>query len=182
MVIAFEESKDVMLRSGFINLIKKHLKLYFNELTKDSASALEIHRKNLQQFETHWCSIKSSSTCLCCLRRRPQYGLPCGHTICENCVLVFGECCVDDPWIFKMSHCFLCRMSMPEELTIKVHPPTAGVGVLCIDGGGVRGVVPLNLMKRIQDRIGLSIPLQKFFKVAFGVSSGEFAHPGRRTY
>jgi patatin-like phospholipase/acyl hydrolase len=62
---------------------------------------------------------------------------------------------------------------MPEELTMKVHPPTAGVGVLCIDGGGTRGVVPLKLMKRIQDRIGLSIPFQKFFKVAFGTSSGK---------
>ncbi|KAH7108826.1 phospholipase, partial [Dendryphion nanum] len=111
-----------------------------------------------------------SSTCLCCLRRRPQYGLPCGHTICENCVLVFGECCVDDPWIFKIRHCLLCGVNMPEELTVKVHPPTAGVGVLCIDGGGARGVVPLKLMKRIQDRIGLSIPFQKFFKVAFGIS------------
>ncbi|KAI9855647.1 MAG: hypothetical protein M1813_009693 [Trichoglossum hirsutum] len=61
---------------------------------------------------------------------------------------------------------------MPEEVIVKVHPPTAGVGVLCIDGGGTRGVVPLKLMKRIQDRIGLPIQLQRFFKVAFGISSG----------
>ncbi|KAH7111317.1 phospholipase [Dendryphion nanum] len=121
-----------------------------------------------------------SSTCLCCLRRRPQYGLPCGHTICENCVLVFGECCVDDPWIFKMRHCLLCGVSMPEELTVKVHPPTAGVGVLCIDGGGARGVVPLKLMKRIQDRIGLSIPFQKFFRVAFGINHSHATTTGTR--
>jgi patatin-like phospholipase/acyl hydrolase len=61
---------------------------------------------------------------------------------------------------------------MPEEVVVKVHPPTAGVGVLCIDGGGTRGVLPLKFMKRIEDRIGLPIPLQKFFKVAFGISSG----------
>jgi patatin-like phospholipase/acyl hydrolase len=69
--------------------------------------------------------------------------------------------------------CFLCGVKMPEEITVKIHPPTAGVGVLCIDGGGARGVLPLKFMKRIEDRIGLSIPLQKFFKVAFGVSSGK---------
>ena len=61
---------------------------------------------------------------------------------------------------------------MSEKIIVRVHPPTAGVGVLCIDGGGARGVVPLKLMKRIQDCIGLPIPLQTLFKVAFGISSG----------
>ena len=61
---------------------------------------------------------------------------------------------------------------MPEKVTVRIHPPTAGVGVLCLDGGGTRGVLSLGIMKRIQERIGLSIPFQKFFKVAFGISSG----------
>ncbi|KAH9203240.1 hypothetical protein DL95DRAFT_419207 [Leptodontidium sp. 2 PMI_412] len=65
---------------------------------------------------------------------------------------------------------------MPEEVVVKVHPPTAGVGVLCIDGG-TRGVLPLKFMKRIEDRIGLPIPLQKFFKVAFGISSADGLYP-----
>ena len=57
---------------------------------------------------------------------------------------------------------------------MKMYPLTSGAGVLCIDGGGVRGILPLGLMKRIQDRIGLPIPFQKFFKVAFGISSGQY--------
>jgi hypothetical protein len=61
---------------------------------------------------------------------------------------------------------------MPEEVVAKVHPPTAGVGALCIDGGGTRSVLPLKFMKRTEDRIRSPIPLQKFFKVAFGISSG----------
>ena len=53
---------------------------------------------------------------------------------------------------------------MSEEIVVKVHPPTAGVGgVLCVDGGGTRGVIPLRSMKRIEDRIeeliGVYIPL-----------------------
>ena len=64
---------------------------------------------------------------------------------------------------------------MTEELIVKVHPPIAGVGVLYIDSGGTRGVVPLTFIKRIQDRIGLPLPFQRFFKVAFGVSSGELS-------
>jgi hypothetical protein len=77
--------------------------------------------------------------------------------------------------MYKIHHCFLCGEDMPEEVAIKVHPPTAGVGILCIDGGGARGALPLKIMKRIQERIGLPIPFQKFFKVAFGISSGKLS-------
>jgi hypothetical protein len=56
---------------------------------------------------------------------------------------------------------------------VKIYPPTAGVGgILYIDRGGTRGVLPLKYIKRIEDRIRLRIPLQKFIKVAFGISSG----------
>jgi hypothetical protein len=173
-VIALEQSKDVILRSGLIKMVETHLLRYFEQfIHSDGESATEIHRSNLTCFEDRWRDIQSSSTCLCCLRRRPQYCLPCGHCICENCITVFGDCCEDDPWIFKVHHCLLCGQKMPNDITVKVHPPTAGVGVLCIDGGGTRGIVPLMLMKRIQDRIGLPIPFQRFIKVAFGVSIGK---------
>jgi hypothetical protein len=43
-VITFENSKDIILRSGFINLVAKHFKLYFKQLTKTGASTLEIYR------------------------------------------------------------------------------------------------------------------------------------------
>ena len=173
-VIAFEGSRDVILRSGFINNVESRLREYFEQsIHSEGTPSSEIHRVNLRIFKDRWHSIQSSATCLVCLRRRPQYGLPCGHIVCENCVLVFGECGVDDPWIFRVHHCFLCGFEMPKEVVVKIHPPTAGVGgVLCIDGGGTRGVLPLKYMKRIEDRIGLRIPLQKFFKVAFGISSG----------
>jgi hypothetical protein len=172
-VMAFEGSRDVMLRSGFISKVESQLREFFEQSIRSGGMpSSEIHKGNLRIFEDRWHSIQSSTTCLVCLRRRPQYGLPCGHIVCENCVLVFGECCVDDPWIFRLNRCFLCGVEMPKEVVVKIHPPTAGVGVLCIDGGGTRGVFPLKYMKRIEDRIGLRIPLQKFFKVAFGISSG----------
>jgi patatin-like phospholipase/acyl hydrolase len=60
------------------------------------------------------------------------------------------------------------------DVIVKVHPPTAGVGVLLIDGGGARGVVPPAILQIIQDKIGLPIPVQNFFKVAFGTSAGKY--------
>lgn len=171
--IAFEGCQDVVLRSGFVDMIRKHLLAHFEQLVCSSMSSAEIHRHTLSKFKDRWSQIESTSTCLCCLRRRPQYSLHCGHVICENCVLVFGEVDEDDPWVYKIHQCFLCGKKMPERVTIRTHPPTAGVGILCIDGGGARGVLPLGMMKRIQERIGLSIPFQRYFKSAFGVSSGE---------
>ncbi|XTI84577.1 hypothetical protein V2W45_1465627 [Cenococcum geophilum] len=75
--------------------------------------------------------------------KRPQYCLPCGHYIYENCII-----------IFKVHHCFLCREEMPNDIIVKVHPLTVGVGVLCINRGGTRDC--------------------RFIKVAFGVSIDYF--------
>src|SRR6266536_5086621 len=155
-VMAFEGSEDVILRSDFINTVERHLERDFEQSIRESTPASEIHRGNLGRFGIRWREIQSTSTCLSCLRRRPQYGLPCGHAVCENCVLIFGDCSVDNLWIFKVPRCILCGVKM-SEVAVQVHPPTSGVGVLCINGGGARGVVPLKLMKRIQDRIGLPI-------------------------
>lgn len=175
--MAFEESNDVSLLSGLINLIEKRLIEYFNQFNQPGGKAsTEIHTENLNRFQDHWRKIRSDSTCFVCLRRRPQYNQSCGHCVCQTCVINFGEPSQDDPWDFRMRQCFLCNADMPEEMVVKVHPPTAGAGVLCIDGGGVRGVIPLELMKRIRDRINLPIPFQKFFKLAFGVSAGQFTH------
>ncbi|PVH69548.1 hypothetical protein DL98DRAFT_624539 [Cadophora sp. DSE1049] len=82
----------------------------------------------------------SSSTYFAYLRRRLQYSLPCGYIIYEN-------------YIFKIYNCFFCRAEISEEVVIRVYPLTTGVGVLCIDRGGTRGVLPLKFMKRIEDRI-----------------------------
>jgi len=71
----------------------------------------------------------------------PQHGLPCGHIIYENCVVLFGDYCKDDPYIFKIHDYFLCEAELSEELIVKINPRTvAGVAVLCIDGGGARGI------------------------------------------
>jgi hypothetical protein len=80
--------------------------------------------------------------------------------------MVFGDRSDDDPWILNVRRCLLYGHAPPTHVAIKVHPPTAGVGVVCIDGGGT-------LMKRILDRIGLPIALQRYVKVAFGVSIGK---------
>ncbi|KAL8939686.1 MAG: hypothetical protein Q9216_003226 [Gyalolechia sp. 2 TL-2023] len=58
------------------------------------------------------------------------------------------------------------------EVKVRLKPPTAGVRILSIDGGGVRGVVPLESLSLLQNQLGPDLPLDSLFDQAFGTSSG----------
>lgn len=116
--------------------------------------------------------MRSDATCLVCLSRTPQFALPCVHFLCETCVRIFGEGGERETWNFWIYTCFLCGLK--SDITVKVKPDTAGVRILSIDGGGgVRGIIPLQSLKLLEDRIGLPYPVQENFDGAFGISSGE---------
>jgi hypothetical protein len=162
-------------RSNFVNLVKDDLLHLFEQFQKGK-SAVNIHRSTLERFKDQWKSFQSGNTCFCCMLRRPLYDAPCGHSVCENCVVVFGHENKDDPWLFHVRRCFLCSTELPKEATVRVHPPTAGATILSLDGGGTRGIAQLMQLKLIQNRLGLPIPLPRFFKVVFGVSIGQYAN------
>jgi hypothetical protein len=166
------ESEKGVSRSNLVSMVKDNLIRMFEQF-QNGRTAVSIHQSNLDRFRDQWKDIESDDTCFCCMLRTPQYNLPCGHCICENCVVVFGDDNQDDPWVFHVRRCLLCPHEIADDVTVRVHPPTAGAGVLCIDGGGTRGIVALMLMKLIADRIDLPIPLQRYFKLAFGVSIGQ---------
>ncbi|KNB18380.1 hypothetical protein FOXG_16053 [Fusarium oxysporum f. sp. lycopersici 4287] len=57
-------------------------------------------------------------------------------------------------------------------LVVRIRPPTAGHSILCIDGGGVRGIIPPAILGQVQQQLDLPIPVQEFFTLAYGVSAG----------
>lgn len=67
--------------------------------------------------------------------------------------------------------CMIC--GTPSHLRIQLKPVTAGIRILSLDGGGMRGVLTLQLLKNIQSALGSTVQVQDFFDVAFGVSAGE---------
>ncbi|PWW71917.1 hypothetical protein C7212DRAFT_348466 [Tuber magnatum] len=62
---------------------------------------------------------------------------------------------------------------IPFAKTIK--PPTAGIRLLCVDGGGVWGVLPLPALQQIKNHVaelaGFHLPIQDSFDMAYGTSS-----------
>ncbi|KAH7009108.1 acyl transferase/acyl hydrolase/lysophospholipase [Microdochium trichocladiopsis] len=57
-------------------------------------------------------------------------------------------------------------------LRCTLWPRTAGVRVLSIDGGGIRGRIPLEFLRVLQDHVALPLPIQSHFDLVFGTSSG----------
>ena len=163
----------MVLPSGFLKMVESQLVISFEGLFGENETAsAEAHRRNLQKFQSFWRRMHSDSTCFVCLSRAPQYDLPCGHSVCERCVRIFANWHHTDSCMFKICSCFLCGLEFPEIL-VKVKSATAGVRILLIDGGGVRGIFPLRILELLNDRVGLPYPIQENFNGAFGISSGK---------
>lgn len=170
-ILAQQESRTLILPSAFTKLVEQELVRQFAGYLR-RGSAASLHRQVMGSFQQRWVDLRSDGTCLCCIRRRPQFALPCGHSLCENCVRVFGRQSTADQWVFHIDACFLCHIEMPG-IRIRIKPDTASVRVLSIDGGGTRGRIPLEFIRVLQDRLGLPCPVQRHFDVVYGTSSGK---------
>lgn len=153
-----------------MDLIQKHLLSAFEAISDKDKTAADFHREGLAHRSDHWTFLRSNITCLSCLRRKPEYVLPCSHSICDACVRIFGASSFVAEYCFFLDSCVLC--SRLANVTIHLKPPTAGVRILSIDGGGVRAMVPLETLALLQDMLG-DLPVQDLFDLVFGTSSGE---------
>ncbi|KAI9760994.1 MAG: hypothetical protein M1840_002165, partial [Geoglossum simile] len=169
--LVHEGSANMILPSSFVKMIEAELAKRVMLFAQDrGTTSAQIHEGVLKSFRNCWPIIRNSATCLVCLQRKPEYGLPCRHSVCENCVRIFGSRSDEYAWSFQVYSCF-CGFKTPG-LVVKVKPPTAGVRVLSIDGGRVRGVVPLVFLELLEKRIGLPCPIQEFFDTCCGTNSG----------
>lgn len=120
-----------------------------------------------------WKILKSNKTCLVCLQSVPNHVLPCGHGYCDSCVKDFGEPSLNYECAVTVFRCVLCRSSFDEiHQVVKFKPRCAGIRVLTLDGGGIRGIVELAILGKLYDRIGLEVPIRDLFDLIMGTSTG----------
>lgn len=107
---------------------------------------------------------KRASVCYACLFGRPEYTLPCAHVICFDCIREFDQSSTSEiyPGIAIHKECVLCSSNCnPNGIwpyTVEYQPDLSGVRVLALDGGGVRGIIQLSILQRLEDLVDLDIP------------------------
>lgn len=136
-----------------------------------------LHKVHLRRFFASLglaANIFSHSSCFVCLLKVPQHPLPCGHVLCSDCIKTYGE--ARGKAMTVMSLCPLHDESPPwtawRPITVLFKPKQAGVRVLSLDGGGIRAIAQLEILREIEEALGNFIPIACFFDLIVGSGSG----------
>ena len=132
------------------------------QVLTDEKIVLRLHRQYANEFYTSVDAaekIFSHASCFCCLMEVPEHPLPCGHVLCAACVQSYGK--TSSKCVVEMSYCPMhmddTRLNYPH--IIKFKHKGAGTRVLCLDGGGIRGIVALEVLRAIEQDLGGEIPV-----------------------
>ena len=116
-------------------------------------------------------SICSHATCFCCLMDVPEHPLPCGHVICTACIKAYSKPMKSSAIV---PCCPLHRESTKwaKPIVVRFKPAGAGIRVLSLDGGGIRGIVQLEVLRAIELALGGFLPISQFFDLIVGTGTG----------
>ncbi|KAK8254092.1 hypothetical protein IWZ00DRAFT_435915 [Phyllosticta capitalensis] len=145
---------------------------------EEKEAAARIHQQILSVFyrrcarEDVGPNFISHSACFCCLFEMPEHSLPCGHVFCTSCVKAYGNASGKNE--LTIQACPLCSSDAGPVWSHKIgfKPETAGVRILSLDGGGIRGIVELEVLWQIEQALGGKLPIQRFFDLIVGTSTG----------
>ncbi|KAK5163057.1 uncharacterized protein LTR77_010992 [Saxophila tyrrhenica] len=136
----------------------------------EEQTALQLHKSNTKDFfDDVGSDVTSHVTCFACLMDTPEHILPCGHVLCTACVGAWGHayrCSV------AIDFCPVHSDYVDPVAIFPVKPAGAGVRILALEGGGVRGVIQLEFFAAIERAMGNHMAVQKFFDLIVGTGTG----------
>jgi hypothetical protein len=151
--------------------IKAQFLILSKELRSENAAIL-LRRRILTSNQSQWRCLQSTTTCFTCLFRFSERRLPCGHSICEECIdLHYPRS--RGAYTYSIGPCLLCGVDA--KITMALKPVTVEPNVAAIDGGGVRGIIALVLLKRLQAALDSGHHLRDYFDYFAGTSAGTFS-------
>ena len=143
------------------------------ESDQDAYNAVYQHIDRLSNLWPNFPQLKSFRSCFSCLMLTPDKVFDCGHAVCNMCIRRFGHRSQFEKHSFILQACILCGQIQSQSI-FHLIPPTAGIRTLSIDGGGVRGVIPLMFLQRLNEEVAeLGCTLQDLFDYVCGTSAGQ---------
>ena len=134
----------------------------------------QLHVKNLHQHREYLARLRYGGNCSACLMEPWTHTLPCKHGLCTLCLRACDGKETDGCRII-VNECPVCELSVGSRCIRKFIPPTATLRVLALDGGGVKGLVQLQVLQYLCDEIGLrdTVHISTFFDLMVGSSIGK---------
>lgn len=178
-------------KESFINTISSELDRLLKEFSTGQGISIvaQYHQNHvLSQYVRYWdwkgntdheddkdiAPLTAHTTCFSCLSGTPIHALTCGHIICERCAENYSTVSSSGFWR-EIRVCPLCsNMKSPWNAPwkYKIRPKHTGPRILSLDGGGIRGIIQLKMLEALERKINLGVPIQDFFDLVVGTSSG----------
>jgi hypothetical protein len=160
---------------SLVDLIESELVDEFIHLREHANPSLDIRKRFVG--DGRYSLVKSNRLCLYCLIRAAQHFPPCDHPLCDLCAQRFGEPVLGSEYRFSLDRCLMCSSMVT--MCMEILPPTMDPSILAIDGGGVRGMMPIELLILIQEYIE-PCRIQDVFDLDVSTSSGGLTELGLR--
>ncbi|KAI0907470.1 hypothetical protein F4823DRAFT_626310 [Ustulina deusta] len=176
-ITAFQPEWDHLIRSSLIQVQSASFRLAreFPDRSELEIAAL-LHQEQLNELYSNnlgsAMTFISYSTCLCCLRELPECALPCGHVLCLPCVEIYGG--RTSKTTIEINRCpiHVRDVIASPPWVIVTKPRFAGARTLCLDGGGIRGIIQLHVLRELEKILGPDLPVQLFFDLIVGTDFG----------
>ena len=153
--------------------IVRRMFTFYSKIVKSRLYALAIHKANLLRARSIIQRIETTEICLTCILRRPDFQLPCNHSLCEICArdqaVAIGQ---PESAALEISRCLTCDEEFIPPLRLSVLPKTAGISLLSIDGGGVRIQIPMIILKALHEHLDIGLQPSEMWDFAAGSSAG----------
>lgn len=163
---------DEEIQKKFLKSLLDEFNTLFETYKSSELSAHNLHREVLSKHQSSLVDLKSHRSCFFCFMRMPEKVLPCGHALCDPCIRIFGCRSHLERNAYEFFECFLCGDKQSQSV-FRFVPPTAGARVLTVDGGGVKGMIPLVYLYRLDKFLApFGCSVQDQFDLVLGTSAG----------
>jgi predicted acylesterase/phospholipase RssA len=107
-------------------------------------------------------------SCLGCLQEPPNTLLACGHGFCSDCIRDLTN---NEPLPHYLQHIFCPLDRAPQAFSPRLLPVQSGYRILSLDGGGVKGLAQLVMLRHIEQKC-FDVPVIYLFDLVVGTSLG----------